>query len=1091
MLHAISRKFFGIIALLIPFTSLAQIKSGTFTDQELKPDSRVFDVAHEGPYIYVGGSSSNSCGPTPLLAKVLIKTGETIWTTVSLDLEADENFPSIRTVKLIGDAAYAVMGTGWTSHPTTLLKFDKTTGKIIWRKTLPTSTGNQTKIYPYSSTQLVVFGNYYLYLVNIITGEVEKSYYDGYNGLSGVGLHQDIYWRGKKIVNFDFANPQTLPVAVSGSVYTVDSRTIIAHNTYELYAIDTDLNQVLWKLDDKYYTLSDFKVKGKYLYGCIISPYAGGSNIAVFKIDLSIGTEIWRKSYPYTTKYEEQFSDPGQGFPYSIDLDDSEDVYITGSANVRNYNGDMGVMKFSGATGEKIFDKIITEDISDWDQESYGVKAVVHENQPFFIGNVGASHLPSTGNNIVMVRLNKTTGDIEERNDIKGHSVMPSYVQQILPYLDEDYLVLENRGRNLNISRYDENKELIWSKKLKHQNYYGHIAVRIAADKDGNIAVAANCTALDWQNSSIRTDYGARGVTFLLDKDGNALRDVVLRQAGQVVDLHCDGENFYVLSNSNSAYLHKINTSGIVSSVEINYMDLPDGNSTSQFMDSKSNNELFIVGKYMEYAIVKKSDLTYTLSPNYSLLDGEFLEASYPIDIHVQNDSVYVIGLENETFISMLCYSLTSKKVVWTGPIVLVNSSQGGYYRKMVFDQKGNIYALGIGQYTGFMLRKINASTGSILWTHQRSYSTDIKAENLYYDPIKDQVAVTGHKLVLENKKYMTATFNASGTLTSLQVDDNVIGSGRTAYVTSKGEMISGGALNASCTTSSFTTNFNSSPGSPFAVNASEGSAGEVTISWTGTATGYYKIYRNTVDNAASAQPLTAWIQQLSYHDVTSETATGYHYFVQKASDASGHETSPLSASDYGYRGFELPVIQQVTETESSAIKISWTPSMGASVYRLFRGVTNDPEQAEIVSGWIASTVYIDSNVLPGEIYFYFVRAAADDNGAFATSFSNGMSGTIEIIAGTETGAKSGQLILYPNPVNDLTMLKYTSNYSGAITISFVDLLGREERQIVTKKENQKFEMTISLSDLPSGYHIVLVKELDQSTPTFRGKILK
>jgi len=785
--------FKWIALALIPFSTLAQIETERFTDDELKPDSYVYAVANEGEYAYIAGSSSNSCGPTPLLSKVRIETGEIIWSTNTMSLPSEENNPHLHVIKLIDDAIYASSGTRWPDDTPSLWKFDKNSGAVIWHKNFPTSgsTVYQFKLYPYSATHLVINGAYKIYLVNRGTGDFEQTYADDWDQFMGVGLHQDIYLGYKQYLNFDFTTAtQTLPKPpynpfvdnTYDKIYPINDSTLLECGSNGVFLIDIPSSTSTRLKDASSVVVSDFKIKGGYLYACYNPEYTGSAKTGVGKYNLFTKKQEWINWSSYAILYTKQFNDSGAAISNSIDVDDAGDVYVTGVANAQNDNGNMGVMKFSGATGEKIFEKIITEDISDWDDESNGVKVIVYNNKPYCIGNVVAQAfyetrevLPRAGNNIVLARLNGVTGNLEERHDFKGHQSFPSSVQQIMPYQSGHFLVLGNNGRYLNISHYDENKELVWSKNLKHENFFGHKAFRMAADKHGNIAIASDGMTLTLNLISSVDQYYYRNVVFILDKNGVTLQELLLdnHDNSVMLDLQSDGEYFYAFDKS--LVLYKIDVSGVVASKPVsNYFHPTLRNPNTQMMAFTSAEQLLIFGEYTSYEAVNKADLSYTDNGNYTIL-GPYDVPDYIVDVHVQGDNIYLIGKNTNAFTSIACYSLATKKVLWKGPTV--GEGQNGYFNKIVLDTKGNIYALGVGQYQGFMLQKISASTGNIIWNQQRSYDSDIKATDIYYDSVHDQVLLTGYKIISGEKKYMDASFDANGTLTSLRIDA-AIGSG-------------------------------------------------------------------------------------------------------------------------------------------------------------------------------------------------------------------------------------------------------------------------------------------------------------------------
>ncbi|MBI3986525.1 MAG: hypothetical protein HY343_06375, partial [Lentisphaerae bacterium] len=76
--------------------------------------------------------------------------------------------------------------------------------------------------------------------------------------------------------------------------------------------------------------------------------------------------------------------------------------------------------------------------------------------------------------------------------------------------------------------------------------------------------------------------------------------------------------------------------------------------------------------------------------------------------------------------------------------------------------------------------------------------------------------------------------------------------------------------------------------------------------------------------------------------------------------------------------------------TFSNCVRVTWNPASGATGYVLFRNTVNDSSLAGVLVRGLSTTLYDDTNAIPGETYFYWVRAT---NAAGQGAFSMGDSG--------------------------------------------------------------------------------------------------
>jgi len=87
----------------------------------------------------------------------------------------------------------------------------------------------------------------------------------------------------------------------------------------------------------------------------------------------------------------------------------------------------------------------------------------------------------------------------------------------------------------------------------------------------------------------------------------------------------------------------------------------------------------------------------------------------------------------------------------------------------------------------------------------------------------------------------------------------------------------------------------------------------------------------------------------------------------------------------------EAPTGVAATEDQINQISVSWNAATGATQYQVYRAQGADnPGQAAPVSNWQAGRTFVDTNVLSGTSYFYYVKAG---DGAVQSGLSAGDEG--------------------------------------------------------------------------------------------------
>ncbi len=165
----------------------------------------------------------------------------------------------------------------------------------------------------------------------------------------------------------------------------------------------------------------------------------------------------------------------------------------------------------------------------------------------------------------------------------------------------------------------------------------------------------------------------------------------------------------------------------------------------------------------------------------------------------------------------------------------------------------------------------------------------------------------------------------------------------------------------------------------PEGVTASNGGfADRVKIAWNAVAeASHYRVYRSA-SASGSKTPVSGWQTALNYSDTTAEPGVTYWYFVVAAADGEGRNASGYSAGAAGSLKIGAPTGVYATDgTSATGVTVSWNATPGAEGYKIYRGTSNNPDAAEVVSSVpaVPSVSFDDTTAAPGTLYFYWVTA--------------------------------------------------------------------------------------------------------------------
>ena len=160
-----------------------------------------------------------------------------------------------------------------------------------------------------------------------------------------------------------------------------------------------------------------------------------------------------------------------------------------------------------------------------------------------------------------------------------------------------------------------------------------------------------------------------------------------------------------------------------------------------------------------------------------------------------------------------------------------------------------------------------------------------------------------------------------------------------------------------------------------------------VDLSWVAGAD-YYQLYRNTSDDQKNASLIAEKITQSNYSDIGLKANSNYYYWLKACNEAD--ECSELSASLHASTLAlpSQPSVPILSLVNSSTISLSWSPSLNADHYQLYRNTSDDSNTANLLSSAVKSTNYSDTGLSAGVTYYYWLKSCniADECSDFSLS---------------------------------------------------------------------------------------------------------
>ena len=200
-------------------------------------------------------------------------------------------------------------------------------------------------------------------------------------------------------------------------------------------------------------------------------------------------------------------------------------------------------------------------------------------------------------------------------------------------------------------------------------------------------------------------------------------------------------------------------------------------------------------------------------------------------------------------------------------------------------------------------------------------------------------------------------------------------------------------------------------PAPPTGLSASQGGSNEnVHLSWTASANArYYMIYRNTTNSHEDQSVISEKITTCSFEDHSAAPGVRHYYWVTACNSAGCSDYSSPASGWCGEIPPPPPVNVSASQgTFSDRIVLSWSTSVGASFYQVYRNTIENLDHVEQLPEEPASSPFYDATAEAATVYYYWVKAC---NLAGCSNYSAPASGwltTTPPIAPTGLSASQG-----------------------------------------------------------------------------------
>jgi len=792
--------YFGMI--FHSFGVFGQLTETYFNNQEGQ-DRGIATVSKQyGSFLIIAGSSFDRYLGQPSITKVDLN-GNVVWNTTSLDTTRYTYGP-IDNFFIDGDFIYAVYAMKIQGQRE-LWKVSAISGEILWKRSFTANWGyynSQWYFIDYDATRFIITHSTQVQpfrvevrmtFVDKATGSALNTYFLGVhdaNFLPGVGVdvavpfglaidsHKDIYYtRNDSIFKVSSANPalvlwktkrseanilayQHIHIDEDDNLFLFGSRNA-AVRTGEVLGFNKDTGAFLWEakatdnsLNVGFSDMADdgnnIIVAWKYHNALFDQNY----DILSTKIDKASGTIVWKSTHSFESGEREA--------ALSLALDNAGDVLLTGYHRSSLETGEWAFVKLDGTTGASIYGKTFSEDESIRNYISGGLDVYFIDGFAYLVGNIQTTY-PGTYNQYTstpaVIKINPTSQEVVYKKYLYGWYQFPS--STLAMELQGDNTVqLKQVGRHVVVGLYNNGDNIIWEKSLGEG--YAMLGSHLIVSADQTVTVIASLKQPDFQTPFF---YNLFSHIYTFDLQGTLLSKSEFENFSNPLETIKDGNSLFVLDTPPGLYITKIEN-GVASRKQLEGMPLLPGITPSPAATKTllpfSNKEVIVAGYFVQTdPDAGEYSSTRLIKINKSTLAMTDIRDAHPTPSKVVIN--YVQKINDQTWLfggkhydsgkdALARFNLNTSTIEWSKEY-----TPSSEISKFVFNKnKSAIYTIGT-KGDDLVVRKIDTSTGNVIWTYDYNYSDTIKDI-----PVDIDVDLTTNKIVFVGYNEVIGSQDAS-----------------------------------------------------------------------------------------------------------------------------------------------------------------------------------------------------------------------------------------------------------------------------------------------------------------------------------------
>jgi|GEM_PF-3033699 len=809
----IDMKFYFIFLLILTGLSLkhsVSFSQGTIfydTVSNISNEGRFDKALADGKFIYISGNAFADSAYNRLPAVIKTDTsGKWIWTATDQEnygrfaghsyytgLYCDQTFKS-------ADRLYTIAGAGRADNdfyaPSEIWSIADSTGILLWKLQAPNT--KWLRLTDYDDTTMIAFGffsaNNYTYgtyyLINKLSGKIRFSkvlgslssnytYDMSYFNLL-VDDHKNIlytyYDSCKKFTDSYLTQLQWEKSFSPSPIKTVvqDSARYILMGKGRVAAVDTANGNVIWNTalipgwiigvqsGEADCIPAGYALKDSLLYITWRSLYVGSNSLirgfTLTRFNKNDGSVRFNVAYDFKGVPADPVPNLNDRYdwPFALCLDANGNAYLTGTYDGSNYDdGNWGIMKINGLTGEKMYESTIVSDTTDRSNNILQGGRWIHyyAGKVFCVGNVSKI----SGREItrpLFVSFDTAAAYTERFRQAPAIGYRyPSSLDGAASFGLQKSLLFKKLGRSAIIEMRNQNNALLWSKTYNRANKF-FVPQHILTLPDRSIAASMIIYA---ENRIVPIEKSRPDslVFMRMDSLGNGLfrQSIALDAADSIrpASMYTDvfgRVNFVFLAKKMSlangvvyaAYMLNGNASslGVMGYANGYFSELPAGRLTG----IQHYNADTAVSYYPNLAnFISPSQLATDNSYPYygpKLIQG--FSKIYSV-IKLPGNAYFVMGKSLNGKIRGAKYNhylpvpqLWEKELNVEGSMLNADTSGSAIY---CVAEKGN---------NNLLICKLDKTTGNISWSFERSIDPGVRAVslNFKFDPVKNSFAVGG-----------------------------------------------------------------------------------------------------------------------------------------------------------------------------------------------------------------------------------------------------------------------------------------------------------------------------------------------------------